>query len=87
MDDKIIPLGSFVPYFYSPDNDSFSMQIGGTVYEVTTHFDTDGKRNRPKAVPGLASGTASYLTLHIRQCGHCMVYWHHPAMPGCQKGD
>ena len=33
MDDKIIPLGSFVPYFYSPDNDSFSMQIGGTVYE------------------------------------------------------
>ena len=43
MDDKIIPLGSFVPYFYSPDNDSFSMQIGGTVYEVTTHFDTDGR--------------------------------------------
>ena len=36
MDDKIIPLGSFVPY-------SFSMQIGGTVYEVTTHFDTDGR--------------------------------------------
>ena len=40
MDDKIIPLGSFVPYFYSPDNDSFSMQIGGT---VTTHFDTEGR--------------------------------------------
>ena len=40
MDDKIIPLGSFVPYFYSPD---FSMKIGGTVYEVTTHFDADGK--------------------------------------------
>ena len=44
MDDKIIPLGSFVPYFYSPDNDSFSMQIGGTVYDVTTHLKTEGKR-------------------------------------------
>ena len=43
MDDKVISLGSFVPYFYLPDNDSFSMRIGGTVYEVTTHFDTDGK--------------------------------------------
>ena len=43
MDDKIIPLGSFVPYFRSLDNDSFSMQIGGTAYEVTTHFDTEGK--------------------------------------------
>ncbi len=40
MDDKIIPLGSFVPYFRSLDNDFFSMQIGGTVYEVTTHFNT-----------------------------------------------
>ena len=37
MDDKIIPLGSFVPYFYSPDNDSFSMQIGGTVYEAVSY--------------------------------------------------
>lgn len=43
MGDKIIPLGSFVPYFRSPDNDSFSMQIGGTAYEVTTHFDTEGR--------------------------------------------
>ena len=43
MEDKIIPLRSFVPYFYSPDNDSFSMKIGGTIYEVTTHFDTDGR--------------------------------------------
>ena len=43
MDDKVIPLGSFVPYYYSPDNDSFSMKIGGTVYEVTTHFNTEGK--------------------------------------------
>lgn len=43
MDDKIIPLGSFVPYFRSLDNDFFSMQIGGTVYEVTTHFNTEGK--------------------------------------------
>ena len=43
MDDKIIPLGNFVPYFRSLDNDFFSMQIGGTVYEVTTHFNTEGK--------------------------------------------
>ena len=43
MDDKIIPLGSFIPYYHSPDNDSFSMQIGGTVYEVTTHFATEGR--------------------------------------------
>lgn len=43
MDDNIIPLGSFVPYFRSLDNDFFSMQIGGTVYEVTTHFNTEGK--------------------------------------------
>ena len=43
MDDKIIPLGSFVPYFRSQDNDYFSMQIGGTAYEVTTHFDTEGR--------------------------------------------
>lgn len=43
MDDKIIPLGSFVPYFRSLDNDFFSMQIGGTVYEVTTHFNIEGK--------------------------------------------
>ena len=45
MDDKIIPLGSFIPYFRSPDNDSFSMKIGGTVYEVSTHFSTDGKQS------------------------------------------
>ena len=43
MGDKIIPLGSFVPYYHSPDSDSFSIQIGGTVYEVTTHFNTEGK--------------------------------------------
>lgn len=43
MDNKVIPLGSFVPYFRSSDNDSFSMKIGGTVYEVTTYFDTEGK--------------------------------------------
>ena len=43
MDDKIIPLVSFVPYFRSLDNDFFSMHIGGTVYEVTTHFNTEGK--------------------------------------------
>lgn len=43
MDNKVIPLGSYVPYFRSPDNDSFSMKIGGTVYDVTTHFNTEGK--------------------------------------------
>ena len=43
MDDKIIPLGSFIPYYHSPGSDSFSMKIGGTVYEVTTHFDAEGR--------------------------------------------
>ena len=42
MDNKVIPLGSFAPYFRSSDNDSFSMKIGGTVYEVTTHFSAEG---------------------------------------------
>ena len=87
MDDKIIPLGSFVPYFRSPDNDSFSMQIGGTAYEVSSHFEYRGQRNCLATVPRFASGAAKYLTLHIRQYGHCTVYWHYPAMPGCQKGD
>lgn len=43
MDNKVIPLGSFVPYFRSSDNDSFSMKIGGMVYDVTTHFNAEGK--------------------------------------------
>lgn len=43
MDDKVIPFESYAPYFRSPDNDFFSMKIGGTVYEVTTHFNPEGK--------------------------------------------
>lgn len=43
MDNKIIPFRSYAPYFQFSDNDFFSMKIGGTVYEVTTHFNTAGK--------------------------------------------
>ena len=43
MDNKSILSGSYIPYFNQPNNDSFSVKIGGTVYEVTTHFNTEGK--------------------------------------------
>ena len=43
MDNKIIPFRSYAPYFQFSDNYFFSMKIGGTVYEVTTHFNTAGK--------------------------------------------
>lgn len=32
----------FAPY-YETDNTPFVMKIGGTTYEVTTHFSTKGK--------------------------------------------
>ena len=57
MDDKIISLGSFVPYFYSPDNDSFSMQIGGTIYEAVsyTHLDVYKRQAESITVQAYAS--------------------------------
>ncbi|MBQ7647271.1 MAG: hypothetical protein IJS94_08390 [Clostridia bacterium] len=29
---------------YSDDNNTFTMKIGGTFYDVTTHFSTEGKQ-------------------------------------------
>ena len=40
---KIVDLGNYAPPFRPPDNDCFSLKIGGMVYEVTTHFNTEGK--------------------------------------------
>lgn len=40
MDNKNISL--FTPYF-EIDETPFIMKIGGTTYEVTTHFSTKGK--------------------------------------------
>ncbi len=40
MDNKNISL--FTPYF-EIDETPFVMKIGGTTYEVTTHFSTKGK--------------------------------------------
>jgi hypothetical protein len=35
----------FAPYLKEAAEESFSMKIGGTTYEVTTHFDPDGRQS------------------------------------------
>ena len=35
----------FAPYFENNDFTPFTLKIGGTTYEVTTHFNKDGKEN------------------------------------------
>lgn len=45
MKNEIIDLANYAPYFRLPENEGFSMRIGGTVYEITTHFDTEGKES------------------------------------------
>ena len=40
MKESIKP--SFTPFFESPPD--FSMKIGGTVYDVTTHWNTEGSQ-------------------------------------------
>ena len=40
--DKII---DFAPYLKESAEDSFSMKLGGTTYEVTTHFNPSGNRS------------------------------------------
>ena len=40
--DKII---DFAPYLKEAAEDSFSMKLGGTTYEVTTHFNPNGNRS------------------------------------------
>lgn len=38
------------PYAFAPSEllageDTFEMKVGGTTYEVSTHFDTDGRQS------------------------------------------
>ena len=38
------------PYAFDPSEllageDTFEMKVGGTIYEVRTHFDTDGRQS------------------------------------------
>lgn len=40
--DKIL---DFAPYLKEAAEDSFSMKLGGTTYEVTTHFNPSGKQS------------------------------------------
>lgn len=35
----------FAPYYETPENTSFIVKIGGTIYEVSTHFNLEGKEN------------------------------------------
>jgi hypothetical protein len=35
----------FAPYLKEATEEGFSTKIGGTIYEVTTHFDPDGKQS------------------------------------------
>ena len=35
----------FAPYYESPENTPFTVKISGTTYEVSTHFNLDGKEN------------------------------------------
>lgn len=34
----------FAPFFERVTSESFSMRIGGTVYDVTTHWNTEGSQ-------------------------------------------
>jgi hypothetical protein len=35
----------FAPYLKGAAEEGFSMKIGSTTYEVTTHFDPDGRQS------------------------------------------
>lgn len=39
------PTELFSPMFGSPDRVSFQMKEGNKIYEVTTHFNSDGKQS------------------------------------------
>ena len=45
MDDNNKSKILFAPYYESPENTPFTVKIGGTTYEVSTHFNLDGKEN------------------------------------------
>ena len=36
---------SFDPSELLPGEDTFEMKVGGTTYEVSTHFNTDGRQS------------------------------------------
>jgi hypothetical protein len=35
----------YVPHFISPDEETITTKIGGTVYEITSHFNTKGSES------------------------------------------
>ena len=41
---KALPVPSIISDIFGKKDDSFSMRIGGTFYEVSTHFDPNGKQ-------------------------------------------
>lgn len=44
--EKITPAPDFSPVaLYADDDNKFSVKIGGTFFEVTTHFNTEGKQS------------------------------------------
>ena len=45
MKKKVIPIREFSPETLFPGEGSFELTIGGTTYEVSTHFDPDGRES------------------------------------------
>jgi len=39
------PASDFAPSALFPGDGSFEMKIGGTTYEVSTHFNTEGRQS------------------------------------------
>jgi hypothetical protein len=48
----------FAPYFDHAPTDSFSLKVGGTVYEVTTHFASEGRQSVLEQFMGLLDAGA-----------------------------
>ena len=45
MNDNVIQFPDVAPASLIPDEGSFDLKIGGTTYDVNTHFSTDGKQS------------------------------------------
>ena len=43
MENKIVDFADFRPQTLFPGESSFELTVGGTTYEVSTHFDPDGR--------------------------------------------
>ena len=39
-----IVMPDFAPFFEGSSTESFSMKLGGTIYDVTTHWNTEGSQ-------------------------------------------